>query len=186
MLKLQLFIFPASSVAVTFMALLPIGSSCPDWLLDRTRITAFGSTWTELSVTLMLHITVDVGFPLSVLVSMIGPGQLKVGGSISTRRFYTKNVRINFRIRDTRKRYFFLTRLWKFRSLSKSLQTRECFSECMRIREPRRSLTSDQPALICMIESTHNILDSRVKKDLNMNVTVVETYSFVVWLEASK
>ena len=42
----------------------------------------------------MLHITFAVGFPLSVPVSMIGPGQLSAGGSISTGRFNThkKNV----------------------------------------------------------------------------------------------
>ena len=34
----------------------------------------------------MLHITFAVGFPLSVLVSIIGPGQLKAGGSISRSR----------------------------------------------------------------------------------------------------
>ena len=57
----------------------------------------------------MLHITFAVGFPLSVLVSMIGPGQLNAGGSISTGRFYTqKNV---FKISELRiqvtERYIF-------------------------------------------------------------------------------
>ena len=86
MWKLHVAIFPASSVAVTFTTLAPMGNSCPDWLLDRTWITAFGSTCTELSVTWTLHLTFAVGFPLSVLVSMVGPGQLSTGGWISTRR----------------------------------------------------------------------------------------------------
>ena len=110
MRKLQVPTFPASSVAVTFTALSPIGNSSPDWLLDCTLISAFGSTWIELSVTWMLHITFAVGFPLSVLVSRVGPGQFRRGGSTSTRRFYTKNVTKKI---TKSSNYFFPTRLWK-------------------------------------------------------------------------
>ena len=72
--------FPALSVAIIRTRVTPMGNSWEGWWLESTVIFALGSTISELSVTLMLHDTFPVAFPLVVTPLILDRGQDILGG----------------------------------------------------------------------------------------------------------